>query len=66
VSYDVITSGDDELQRVSDYLTAAQAAGIAPLVTFEYARCTTTPTSIASATAGRSRSSRRSAAARSG
>lgn len=38
VSYDVMTSGDDELQRVTDYLTAAQAAGIEPLVTFEHAR----------------------------
>ena len=38
VSYDVMTSGDDELQRVTDYLTAALAAGIEPLVTFEHAR----------------------------
>jgi Glycosyl hydrolase catalytic core len=38
MSYDVMTSGDDELQRVTDYLTAAQAAGIEPLVTFEHAR----------------------------
>jgi hypothetical protein len=38
VSWDVMTSGDDELQRVSDYLAGAQAAGIEPLVTFEHAR----------------------------
>jgi hypothetical protein len=38
VSYDVMTSGDDELQRVTDYLTAAQNQGIEPLVTFEHAR----------------------------
>ncbi|HYH89952.1 MAG TPA: hypothetical protein VEX67_12000 [Solirubrobacteraceae bacterium] len=38
VSYDVMTSGDDELQRVTDYLTAAQAAGVEPLVTFEHSR----------------------------
>lgn len=38
VSYDVMTSGDDELQRVTDYLTAAQSQGIEPLVTFEHAR----------------------------
>jgi hypothetical protein len=38
VSYNVMTSGDDELQRVTDYLNAAQAAGVEPLVTFEHAR----------------------------
>jgi len=38
VSYDVMTSGDDELQRVTEYLLAARAAGIEPLVTFEHAR----------------------------
>ncbi|HYM59208.1 MAG TPA: hypothetical protein VES79_14700 [Solirubrobacteraceae bacterium] len=38
MSYDVMTSGDDELQRVTDYLNAAQAAGVEPLVTFEHAR----------------------------
>jgi hypothetical protein len=38
VSYDVMTSGDDELQRVTDYLTAAQAQRVEPLVTFEHAR----------------------------
>jgi hypothetical protein len=38
VSWNVTTSGDDELQRVADYLGAAQAAGVQPLVTFEHAR----------------------------
>jgi hypothetical protein len=38
VSYDVMTSGDDELPRVTKYLLAARAAGIEPLVTFEHAR----------------------------
>jgi hypothetical protein len=38
VSYDVMTSGDDELQRVTDYLTATLAQGLEPLVTFEHAR----------------------------
>jgi hypothetical protein len=38
VSYDVMTSGDDELQRVTDYLTGAHNAGVEPLVTFEHAR----------------------------
>jgi len=38
VSYDVMTSRDDELQRVTDYLTAAREQGIEPLVTFEHAR----------------------------
>jgi hypothetical protein len=42
VSYNVVASHkagdrDDELQRVTDYLTAAQAAGVEPLVTFEHA-----------------------------
>jgi hypothetical protein len=38
VSYDVMTSRNDELQRVTDYLNAAAAAGVEPLVTFEHAR----------------------------
>ena len=38
VSWNVMTSGDDELQRVTEYLIAAQAQGIEPLVTFEHAR----------------------------
>ena len=38
MSYNVMTSGDDEFARVSQYLAAAQAAGIEPLVTFEHAR----------------------------
>ncbi len=38
VSYDVMNRGDDELQRVTDYLNAARAAGVEPLVTFEHAR----------------------------
>ncbi|MEA2285529.1 MAG: hypothetical protein QOJ21_1572 [Solirubrobacteraceae bacterium] len=38
VSYDAMTSGDDELQRVTDYLNGAAAAGVEPLVTFEHAR----------------------------
>jgi hypothetical protein len=38
VSYDVTTSGDDELQRITDYLNGAAAAGVEPLVTFEHAR----------------------------
>jgi hypothetical protein len=38
VSYNVMTSGDDELGRVRAYLAAAQAAGVRPLVTFEHAR----------------------------
>src|SRR5215210_3378052 len=38
VSYNVMTSGDDELQRVTSYLERAQAAGVEPLVTFEHAR----------------------------
>jgi hypothetical protein len=38
VSYDVMTSGDDELQRITDYLNAAAAARVEPLVTFEHAR----------------------------
>ena len=43
VSYDVMTSRDDELQRVTDYLTGAHAQGIEPLVTFEHARCAGDP-----------------------
>lgn len=38
VSYNVMTSGDDELDRVRAYLGGAQAAGVRPLVTFEHAR----------------------------
>jgi hypothetical protein len=38
VSYNVMTSGDDELGRVRAYLAGAQAAGVRPLVTFEHAR----------------------------
>ena len=38
VSYNVMTSGDDELQRITDYVNAAAAAGVEPLVTFEHAR----------------------------
>ena len=37
-SYDVMTSGDNELERVTEYLTSAHANGIEPLVTFEHAR----------------------------
>jgi hypothetical protein len=48
VSYNVMTSGDDELGRVRAYLGAAQLAGVRPLVTFEHARgdatqCKATP-----------------------
>ena len=38
VSWNVMTSRDDELPRVSDYLAAAQAQGIEPLVSFQHAR----------------------------
>lgn len=38
VSYDVMTSGDDELPRVADYLARARAAGVQPLVAFEHSR----------------------------
>jgi hypothetical protein len=38
VSYNVMTSGDDELPRVRAYLEAARLAGVRPLVTFEHAR----------------------------
>ncbi len=38
VSRNVTTRGHDELQRVADYLGAARAAGVQPLVTFEHAR----------------------------
>jgi hypothetical protein len=37
-AYNVMTRGDDELARVDQYLSSAQAAGIEPLVTFEHAR----------------------------
>ncbi len=38
MSWNVMTSGDDELSRVTQYLQAAQASGIDPLVTFEHTR----------------------------
>jgi hypothetical protein len=39
VSWNVMTRhGDDEINRVREYLAAAQAAGVQPLVTFEHAR----------------------------
>ena len=38
VSYDVIARADDELDRVTRYLAAAQAHGAEPLVTFEHSR----------------------------
>jgi hypothetical protein len=38
VSYNVMTRGDDELDRVRTYLANAQAAGVRVLVTFEHAR----------------------------
>lgn len=38
MSYNVVTKGGDELARVDQYMAAAQAAGIEPLVTFEHAR----------------------------
>ena len=38
VSYDVVSRGEDELQRVTEYIDAARAAGVTPLVTFEHSR----------------------------
>ena len=38
VSYDVIARADDELDRVTRYLAAAQSHGAEPLVTFEHSR----------------------------
>ncbi len=38
VSYDVIARADDELDRVTRYLAAAQTQGAQPLVTFEHSR----------------------------
>jgi hypothetical protein len=39
VSWNAVSRhGDDEIDRVSQYLYAAQAAGVTPLVTFEHAR----------------------------
>jgi hypothetical protein len=39
VSWNVMTRrGDDEIHRVREYIGAAQAAGVRPLVTFEHAR----------------------------
>ncbi len=37
-SWNVMTSGDDELPRLAQYLQAARSQGITPLVTFEHAR----------------------------
>jgi hypothetical protein len=37
-SWNVMTSGDDELPRLTQYLQSAQAAGVEPLVTFEHTR----------------------------
>ncbi len=37
-SWNVMTSGDDELARLEWYLKSAQAHGITPLVSFEHAR----------------------------
>ncbi len=37
-SWNVMTSKDDELPRLTQYLQAAQSQGIQPLVTFEHAR----------------------------
>ena len=37
-SWNVMTSNDDELPRLAQYLQAAQSQGIQPLVTFEHAR----------------------------
>jgi hypothetical protein len=38
MSWNVMTSGDDELARVTQYLETANAQGIEPLVTFEHTR----------------------------
>src|SRR5215208_5876036 len=38
VSWNVMTARNDEVNRVIDYLAAAQAARVTPLVTFEHAR----------------------------
>ena len=38
VSWNVAISGDDEINRVIDYMAGAQAAGVTPLVTFEHTR----------------------------
>ncbi|MEA2313063.1 MAG: hypothetical protein QOE28_3031 [Solirubrobacteraceae bacterium] len=38
VSWNVATAGNDEINRVIDYLAGAQAHGVTPLVTFEHAR----------------------------
>ncbi|MGH2945574.1 MAG: hypothetical protein ACRDPC_04825 [Solirubrobacteraceae bacterium] len=37
MAYNVMTSGDHELARVTEYLNAARAAGVTPLVTFQHA-----------------------------
>jgi len=37
-SWNVMTSRDDELPRLEQYLLSARAAGVTPLVTFEHAR----------------------------
>jgi hypothetical protein len=47
VSYNVMTSGDDELARVRAYLGAAQAVRVRPLVTFEHARGDATQCKVA-------------------
>jgi hypothetical protein len=38
VSWNVMTARNDEVRRVIDYIAAAQAARVQPLVTFEHAR----------------------------
>jgi hypothetical protein len=38
VSWNVATARNDEINRVIDYLAAAQRTGVTPLVTFEHAR----------------------------
>jgi hypothetical protein len=38
VSWNVMTARNDEITRVIDYISAAQAARVQPLVTFEHAR----------------------------
>ena len=38
VSWNVATARNDEINRVIDYIRAADAAGVTPLVTFEHAR----------------------------
>jgi hypothetical protein len=38
VSWNVATARNDEINRVIDYISRAQASGVTPLVTFEHAR----------------------------